>query len=218
MRVATAIVESSWRQQRPAAFNLTYAPMLGDLMARYPDSADPFLHDLLGPAAAGGPMPDLSQPEADAVCRILLDMPDTGKWKTAALQILPHYRQAAQNLLLQDLNGNDREKGYRAQIWLAELKLNVPDSTSDRPMQSRVLMRSYSGPRSGTLTCSGVPVPPNGEYVFPGMPLGNLRIDLDGKPWEARLVRRGQTQDLILRNTGSAPQKRCTVRWSIVSQ
>jgi hypothetical protein len=227
-RVASAIVELSWRQQRPIAFNLTYAPMLEDLMARYPESADPFLRDLLGSVAAGGPMPALSQPEADAVCRILLDMPDTGNWKTAAAQILPHYLRTAQNLLLQDLHGNDREKSYRAQIWLAELKLNVPDSTSDRPMQSRTLMRSpspvypsysgppYSGPRSGTLTCTGAPVPPNGEYVFPGMPLGNLRIDLDGKPWDARLVRQGQTQDLILRNASSAPQKRCTVRWSIV--
>jgi hypothetical protein len=78
-RVASAIVDFSWRQQHPAAFNLKYAPLLGDLMARYPASADTFLHDLLGPAAGGGQMLDLSQPVADAVCRILLDMPDAGK-------------------------------------------------------------------------------------------------------------------------------------------
>jgi hypothetical protein len=54
----------------------------------------------------------------------------------------------------------------------------------------------YNGPKSGTLKCSGDPVPPNAEYVFPGMPQGNLRIDLDGKPWDARLVPgKGQTQD-----------------------
>jgi hypothetical protein len=120
-RVAAAIVEFSWHQQRAATFNLAYAPVLGDLMARYQGSADPFLRDLLGPAAAGGPMPELSQTEADAVCRILLDMPDTGTWRKTALQILPHYRPAAQNLLLQDLRGGNQEKFYRAQFWLTDL-------------------------------------------------------------------------------------------------
>ena len=38
---------------------------------------------------------------------------------------------AAQNLLVQDLRGNNQEKSYRAQFWLAELKLNVPGVTSD---------------------------------------------------------------------------------------
>jgi hypothetical protein len=270
-RVASAIIEFSWRQQRPATFNLTYAPMLGDLMARYPGSADPFLSDLLGPAVAGGRMPDLSPPEANAVCRILLDMPDTGNWKKTALQILPHYRPAAQDLLVQDLHGTNQEKIYRAQFWVADLKLNVPGITNDQPKQrsrpapppSPVANRApagnqstsdalsqrphiveqpaassksgdsgaapvssfssapfpfpYTGPRSGTLKCSGDPVPPNAEYVFPGMPLGNLQIDLDGKPWDARLVPgKGQTQDLIIKNKGSSPQKRCTVRWSII--
>jgi hypothetical protein len=274
-RVASAIVEFSWHQQRPATFNVTYAPMLGDLMARYQGSAEPFLHDLLAPAVAGGQMPDLPKPVAEAVCRILLDMPDTGNWKKTALQILPHYRAAAQNLLVQDLHGNNQEKVYRAQFWLADLKLNVPGVTSDpqqprRPMQPRspvagrptilnqtTLNQStsnqstgnqptsdalsqrphiveqpsassrssdgdgsllpYRGPRSGILKCSGDPVLPNAEYVFPGMPLGNIQLDLDGKPWDARLVLgKGQTQDLILTNKSSSPQKRCTVRWSII--
>ena len=75
----------------------------------------------------------------------------------------------------------------------------------------------YTGPVSGTMKCSGGPVPPNAEYVFRGMPLGNLRIDLDGKPWDARLVPgQGQTQDLILTNRSPSPQKKCTVRWNIV--
>ena len=269
-RVASAIVEFSWHQQRPATFNLAYAPMLGDLMARYQGSADPFLRDLLGPAAAGGQMPELSQSEADAVCRILLDMPDTGNWRKTALQILPHYRPVAQNLLLQDLRGSNQEKMYRAQFWLTDLKINVPGVTSDarkprsrptplpypvagpvpagNPATSDSLMSQrphivdqpsasdpaipeiagtpsspapypfpYTGPRSGTLKCSGDPVPPNAEYVFPGMPLGNLQIDLDGKPWDARLVpAAGQTQDLIITNKASSPQKRCTVRWKLV--
>jgi hypothetical protein len=249
-RLASAIVEFSWRQQPAAAFVLAYAPMLGDLMARYPASAEPFVHDLLL-------MPDLPKAQADAVCRILLDMPDTGTWKKTALQILPHYRLSARDLLLQDLHGNNQEKMYRAQFWLADLKLSVPGATSDpqpvrrpMPVPSAVASRAagpnqntsnpatpdtwsqrphivdqpsassalpYSGPRSGTLKCSGDPVPPNGEYVFPGMPLGNIQLDLDGKPWDARLVRgKGQTQDLILTNKGSSPQKKCTVRWNIL--
>jgi hypothetical protein len=249
-RLASAIVEFSWRQQPAAAFTLTYAPMLGDLMARYPGSAEPFVHDLLL-------MPDLPKPQADAVCRILLDMPDTGTWKKTALQILPHYRLSARDLLLQDLHGNNQEKTYRAQFWLADLKLSVPGAATDpqparRPMQPPAPVASrapapnqntsnpgtsdtwsqrphivdrpsassalpYSGPRSGTLKCTGEPVLPNGEYVFPGMPLGNIQLDLDGKPWDARLVRgKGQTQDLILTNKGSSPQKKCTVRWNII--
>jgi hypothetical protein len=216
-------------------------------------------------------MPDLSQPEADAVCRILLDMPDTGNWKKIALQILPRYRVTTQALLLRDVRGNDQEKSYRAQLWLADLKLNVPDNTSDRqkppgrptpppsplagrapsgnqttsnvlsqrphiveqpsasptsrdsgdapayPFSADAFPSPYSGARSGTLKCSGDPVPPNAEYVFPGMPLGNIQVDLDGKPWEARLAPgKGQTQDLILKNKGPGPQKRCTVRWKII--
>lgn len=267
-RVASAIVDFSWRQQRPATFSLTYAPMLGDLMARYEGSADPFLNDLLGPAAKGGKMPELSQPEADAVCRILLDMPDTGDWKKIALKILPHYRMTARNLLMQDLRANNQEKIYRAQFWLADLKLNAPsdqqeprrklmpspppvtsraptgnqttsDALSQRPhiveqpssslqssdsgdapvypFSAARLPQPYSGPRSGTLKCSGGPVPPDAEYVFSGLPLGNLQLDLEGKPWEARLAPgNGQTQDLILKNKGSSPQKRCTVHWTIV--
>jgi hypothetical protein len=49
------------------------------------------------------------------------------------------------------------------------------------------------------------------------MPMGNIQLDLDGKPWDARLVLgKEQTQDLILTNKGSSPQKKCTVRWSII--
>ncbi len=255
-RVASAIVEFSWREQRASTFNLTYAPMLGDLMARYPNAADPFIRDLAGPVTGGGQMPDLSPSEADAVCRILLDMPDTGDWKKMALQVLPHYRSAAQSLLVQDLRGNDKEKSYRAQVWLAELSLNVPGVTSEEDDQHRKPIprtsaaagsgpignqmptdtlpgrphiveqpsapftssdAPYSAPGSGTLKCSGDPVPPDGQYVFPGMPLGNLQIDLDGKPWDARLAPgKGGTQDLILINRSSSAQKRCIVRWRVV--
>jgi hypothetical protein len=119
--LASAIVEYSWIQQRQAAFSPAYAPMLGHLMARYPESAKPFLDDLLGPQPA-----DLSQAEAEAVCRILLDMPDLGTWRKSALQILPHYRRVAENLLAQDIRGGDKEKSYSAQRWLTSLKAVDP--------------------------------------------------------------------------------------------
>lgn len=130
-RVATEVVTSSWREQRPAAFNLANAPMLGHLMARFPESAQPFLDDLLG--SGGLPMPDLSPPEAEAVCRILLDMPEIGTWRRTALQVLPHYRRAAESLLTQDLHGSDRERSFQAQRWLADLKSDVPETTNDQP-------------------------------------------------------------------------------------
>lgn len=214
-RLASAIVEFSWHERRAETFNLTYAPLLGDLMERYRAGADPFLRDLLGPA---GPMPDLTEAEAAAVCRILLDMPDTADWRKAALQILPHYRPIAQELLLQDLRGNNQEKIYRAQFWMSDLKMNAPGVTSDPPNRRRLMVAAPpAAPGSGTLICSGGPIPPNAEYIFPGMPLGNLQLDLDGKPWEARLAPgQGRTQDLILTNRSRDPQKTCTVRWRVV--
>ena len=51
--IAKSVVEFSWREGRATAFTLAYAPMLGDLMARYPESAKPFLDDLLGPRRRG---------------------------------------------------------------------------------------------------------------------------------------------------------------------
>lgn len=125
-RVALAVVEFSWREGRPVVFNLTYTPMLGDLMARFPESAKPVLGDLLGSP------PDLSPPEAEAVCRILLDMPDIGTWRRDARQILPHYRSVAESLLTQDLHGSDQDKSYRAQLWLKELTGDVPRSAAAR--------------------------------------------------------------------------------------
>jgi hypothetical protein len=270
-RVASAIVDFSWRQQRAATFDLAYAPVLGDLMARYPESAAPLLHDLLPAAGTRSEMPELSQTEAAAVCRILLDMPDTDTWKKTALQILPHYRVTAQSLLLQDLRSSSQDKVYRARFWMADLKIDLPGSGNDplsartrqappppppsgrlftggQPGSDALLQRPhivegpsdspqsdnagdapvsafsagqfpmpYSGPRSGTLKCSGGPIPPSAEYVFPGMPQGNLQVELDSKVWGARLVpAQGQTQDLILTNKSSSPQKRCSVRWNIM--
>jgi len=114
----SAEIARSWRQPGldPAA-----APILAKLMARYSDSAGPFFHDVLQ-------MPDLSVPEAQAVCRILLDLPD--QWRGNALRILPRYRSAAESLLAQDLHQSDEEKSGRAQFWLRDLHWNVPGDSS----------------------------------------------------------------------------------------
>ncbi|MEO8051788.1 MAG: hypothetical protein ABI833_15320 [Acidobacteriota bacterium] len=138
-RVATAIVEFSWRQQRAATLDLPYASMFGHLMTRFPESAQPFVDDLLG---RGKPTPNLSDREARTVCRILLDMPEIGMWRQNALEILPHYRQAAENLLAQDMRGSDEEKSYQARRWLADLKSDVSGVGNEQPSPGRRTIRS----------------------------------------------------------------------------
>ncbi len=155
-RVASAVVEFSWRQRRQAGLNLAYAPMLVDLMERFAESAKPFRDDLLGPAATGQEMPALSQSEAEAVCRILIDMPDLRTWRKDALQILPHYRRVAESLLVQQMHGSDQEKSYQAQVWLRELKSDVPDVDSERPSPRDpprpILSRTPAGNRTPPVT------------------------------------------------------------------
>jgi hypothetical protein len=74
----------------------------------------------------------------------------------------------------------------------------------------------YNGAKSGTLECSGGPVPQNAEYVFRNLPLVKMQLDYDTKTWDARLAPgEGQTQRLIVRNKSSGPQKRCVVHWSV---
>jgi hypothetical protein len=239
--LASSIVENSWRKQREATFIPAYAPMFGQLMLRYPESARPFLDDLLGLGAPGHATPDLSLPEAETVCRILIDMPaDIGTWKKSALQILPHYRRAAESLLARDLHGDDQEKSYRAQVWLADLKSNVPADQADRqslrghpqpslsssveaqrapaiPAAAQTPFPASSGIKSGTLECIGNPIPQNGEYVFRNLPLAKLELDYDTKTWEAYLATgEGQTQKLILRNKTRGSQKRCVVHWTVI--
>ncbi len=136
-RVAIAVVNFSWREKRQSAFLLADAPMLGHLMVRFPESAKPFLDDLLGQ-----PKPNLTEPEAEAVCRILMDMPDVGTWRNSALQILPHYRQAAKSVLAQDARGSDEEKRYQAERWGNDLKLDVPEIAHEQPSVRRRSERS----------------------------------------------------------------------------
>ena len=182
-RIASAIVEFSWRQQPETAFTPSYAPMLGDLMERFADSAKPFLDDLLNAAGAGQALP-LSESVAETVCRILIDMPDVGTWRKDALRILPNYRRIAVNLLTQGSNGSDREKAYRADMLLRELKPDAPDPGNGEPRLRRTMPApqtstvappapppaapaprpaplpsapAYDGATSGTLSCSGSP-------------------------------------------------------------
>jgi hypothetical protein len=134
--VASGVIEYAWREQRQATFTLAYAPMLGHLMARYPQSAEPFLADLRGEGPTGQP-PALSPQEAEAVCRILVDMPDIGSWKKDALQILPRYPEAARKLLTEDEHGPDPEKTYSAHVWLLDLKMEAPANAAAQPAPRR---------------------------------------------------------------------------------
>jgi hypothetical protein len=152
-RVAIAVINFSWREQRQAAFHLTDAPMLGHLMVRFPESAQPFLDDLLGHSA-----PDLSEPQAEVVCRILMDMPDIGKWRNSALQILPHYRQAAERLIAQDVRGSDREKMYQALRWQDDLKLDVPEVATEPPSTRRRSTRPTSPATDRAATADRTPL------------------------------------------------------------
>jgi hypothetical protein len=134
LRVASDIIEFSWREQRQAAFSPAYAAMFTNLMTRFPESAKPFVDDIQQ-------TPNLSQPVAETVCRILLDLPDIGIWRRTALQVLPHYSRVAENLLVQDSRGSDQEKSYQAQRWLDELKIDVPGvspgTTNEHPSPRR---------------------------------------------------------------------------------
>lgn len=136
-RVATAVVEFSWRTRTDATLSPSYAGVLGDLMARYPESGRTFLSDLLGPTP-----PELSPSQSETVCRILLDMPDIGTWNESALKILPRYRATAERLLAQDRQSGDQEKFYRAQTWLAQLRGEAPGAANPTPLARR---RAVSG-------------------------------------------------------------------------
>ena len=172
--VAAAIVEYSWRQAPQTAFTPAYAPMLGQLMARYPDSSRPFLADLLGPP------PALSNSVTEAACRILLDMPDLGTWHKDALHILPHYRQVTERLLAQDLQSGDRERGYRAQIWRSELQGDEPGVANQPSQRRRLAVNPPSVSRPAV--SDRMPAAAQSQPPAPAGP----RIDSEGRPTLAR--------------------------------
>lgn len=140
-RVAAGIIGFSWQQARAATFTPAFAPMLGDLMARYSASARPMVDDLLGQT------PALSTSEAEVVCRILIDMPDTDVWQRNARQILPRLQQAAEKVLDEDVRGVDQEKAYRAQVWLNYLRGSSGRTPTQVGVSRSVSSQSVSGSR-----------------------------------------------------------------------
>lgn len=109
-RVASGIMDFSWRE-RDSAFRLDYASMYEHLMTRYASSGQPMLDGLSS-------VSDLSNPAAETVCRILIDMPEIGAWHATALRVLPRYRGVARRLLTEDLRSDDRDRRDRAGFWL----------------------------------------------------------------------------------------------------
>ncbi len=134
-RVATAVIDFSWREQRDAAFLPDYAPMFEDMMIRVQDSAKPMLDDLVRAAAAGQPL-ELSDGGAETLCRILLDMPDIGLWKKTAMQVLPLYRDMAQLLLAVDVRGFPGDKRDRAEFWLYDPRSTIRENAPSTPSSS----------------------------------------------------------------------------------
>lgn len=235
-RVARELVQFAITDS--TALSPEYAPMLSDLMARYTDSGKVFLDAFLPPAN-----PNLTAPQAETVCRILLNMPDTGAWRRSAFLILPRYRPMVDRLLKQDAAGPDEEKMFRALRWRADLRLDPPAPVVSQKQNKRIPVPApalsptasdsftnrphivglptpgvdYSGPMSGTFEWHGDPIPQNGECVFPNIPPVHLMLDFDTKRWEARLENAdGQTQQLVMTNKGKGTQKKLVVHWSIV--
>lgn len=236
-RVAREVVDYSWRVNRAEAFTLDAAAMLGDLMARYSDSARGFVEDLLPPAAA---LP-LPQPAAQAVCRILIDMPDIGNWHRNAAQILPRYRTVADAVTKADAASADQERSYRALRWRTELRLDPqPVSSAKRvtltpraaiaegdPVRPHItgpmamappgaMPAGYSGPREGVFEWKGDPVPAFGQCIFADVPQTKILLDFDTKKWDAAVENGdGGRQVLVMRNKTKNAQKKCVVRWSV---
>jgi TonB family protein len=148
-RVAAGIVDYSWRQQRATTFIPEYEHTLGLLMTRYPDTTKNIFDDLLG--QDGRPPADLSQTEAETVCRIFLDLPDIRDFRQKTLQILPRYRQIAERLIETDAHANERERNYKADRWLADLAAARPNTNAVR-QATQGTSASKGAPLSGQST------------------------------------------------------------------
>ncbi len=144
-RVAAGVMEFSWRE-RDSAFRIAYAPLYEHLMTRYAESGRPMLNDLLAQP------PELSEPVAETVCRILIDMPEgVGAWRQSALRILPRYRSTARRLLVADARSSDSAVQDRALFWLDDPRSTLYDGSGaplDRtpPRLTRNRASSGAGP------------------------------------------------------------------------
>jgi hypothetical protein len=95
----------------------------------------------------------------------------------------------------------------------------IPAPSPSVELSTDAAAGSYQGAKSGTLECSGEPIPQNAEYVFRNVPPVQLRLEYNKKIWEGKLVPGdGQTQVLILKNIGNGPQKKCVVHWTVIEQ
>jgi hypothetical protein len=175
-RVAREFVEFSWREDRAGSFTPANAATLEDLMSRYPESAKPFFDDLTPPAV----LPPLAQPQAEAVCRILLDLPDIGTWKKDALRILPGYRAAADQLTKQDMAGPDQEKAYRAMRWRKDLNLDPPVAISQKASVQTVKPAAASQVSLGSLLGRSSPSERPHVVGFDAGPVGAYNGPMSG--------------------------------------
>jgi hypothetical protein len=244
--VANGVVEFSWRQRSDATLNPEYAPLLEHLMTRYPRSGDAFLSDLLAPAPPQlSPlqvetvcrilidMPDLGTWHQSAL-KIL------PHYRATAERLLAQDKQGGDQeksyraqLWMAELGG-ETSGSYEKHASLSHRPGPAPPSLTSSPSQQvtnpppapdpprgtplSAAPAAYSnGATSGTLECTGAPVPQNAEYVFRNLPPVRMQLDYDSRVWDARLAPgENQTQKLILRNKSSSPQKKCVVHWSAI--
>jgi hypothetical protein len=165
--VASGVVGYSWHTRSDATLNPGYAPMFTDLMSRYPESSHEFLSDLLGTAP-----PQLGPLQEEAVCRILIDMPETGNWSQSTLQILPRYRATAERLLQQDSQGPEGDRMYRGRTWLAQLRGERPGASQpstqlrrERPVASQPPQLRRAGVSSAPNETPGPMIRPPAEIT-----------------------------------------------------
>jgi hypothetical protein len=245
--VAGGVVAFSWHSRTDATFQPAYAAMLAHLMARYPDSGREFLSDLLAASPPPlGPlqeetvcrilieMPDVGNWSQNAL-RIL------PQYRQTAVRLLQQYRESPdQDQMYRARMWLDQLHGERTGAVVGSAprrRSGISPVSGDtagpilRPSPPPPPVRApdppppvaapeppvYSGPMSGTLQCTGNPVPQNAELVFRNLPPVRLQFDYDRKIWEARVVPgENQSQRLILKNKSSGPQKRCVVHWSAI--
>ena len=143
-------------------------------MFRYPESAKPMLDDMLGSQG-----PALSQAEAEALCQILIEMPDVGNWKESARRILPRYPAAVKSVLAREVSGSDKEKVLRAEQWQDDLQ------TNGGAVERRKRTESSSGINSGERPgANSQPATQKGVSLRPLDPVevDNVGVSVDGLP------------------------------------
>ena len=168
-RVATAVIDFSWREQRDAAFLPDYAPMFEDMLIRVPDSAKPMQDDLVrAPPPTGQLRWSFQTKEQRHFAAFFLDMRSIGMWRKTAMQVLPFYRDMAQLLLAVDVRGFPGDKRDRAEFWLYDPRSTIRENAPSTPSSSfSVRGRTAPAPaatpapaRTAAAAAPAAPVPP----------------------------------------------------------